>query len=122
VLPGGPGDAEMAQDLRQVLAGVEYPLSLTDFAHHLPGRVALPLHCVRSSSVVELDSHSRWTAIRRPRLAVPERPFGRGSVGMAAHRGAPPYRFLFVRGVKSFGEGSGFAAGVFRGVITHHAR
>ena len=28
------------------------------------------------------------------------------------------YRFLLVRGVKSFGEGSGFAAAVFRGVVT----
>ena len=43
MLPGGPGDAEMAQDLGQVIAGFECPLSLTDFAHHLPGRVALPL-------------------------------------------------------------------------------
>jgi len=31
VLPGGPGDAEIAQDLSQVLAGVEHPLSLTEF-------------------------------------------------------------------------------------------
>ena len=101
MLPGGPGDAEMAQDLGQVLAGVEYLLSLTDFAHHLPGRVALPLRYVRSSSVVGLDSHGRWIAIRRPRLAVPERPFGRGSVGMAAHRGAPPYRRIFCAGTQT---------------------
>jgi len=33
----------MAQDLGQVLAGVEYLLSLTDFAHHLPGRMNAPI-------------------------------------------------------------------------------
>ena len=55
----------MAQDLGQVLAGVEHALSLTELAHHLPGRVALPLHCGHPP-LVGLDSHSRWTAIRRP--------------------------------------------------------
>jgi hypothetical protein len=35
---------------------------------------------------------------------------------------ARPYRFLFVHGVKSFGEGSGFAAAVSGGVVTCRAR
>ena len=55
----------MAQDLGQVLAGVEHALSLTELAHHLTGRVALPLHCGHPP-LVGLDSHSRRTAIRRP--------------------------------------------------------
>ena len=37
-----------------------------------------------------LDSHRRRTAIRRPRLAVPERPFSRSIVsGRSRHRNAP---------------------------------
>ena len=40
MLAGGLGDAEMAQDRGQVLAGVEHPLSLTEHAHHQLGRVA----------------------------------------------------------------------------------
>jgi hypothetical protein len=34
----------MAQDFGQVLAGVEHARCLAEFAHHLLGRVALPLH------------------------------------------------------------------------------
>jgi hypothetical protein len=34
----------MTQDPGQVLASVEHAHSLTESAHHLPGRVALPLH------------------------------------------------------------------------------
>jgi hypothetical protein len=39
------------------------------------------------------------------------------SLGGCRNAAAAPYRFLFVRGVKSFGEGSGFAAAVFRGLL-----
>ena len=34
----------MAQDPGQVRAGFKHARSLTEFPHHLPGRVTLPLH------------------------------------------------------------------------------